>query len=123
MTPWMISENRIKMIQTITEPAIDKLEKRLYHFSRRSALERIGPWLLTLLSLVVFFLSQANFFLGMPGKQIDTGYYVLLTFGSLMFILAGLTLAQLLKLKVAGIELEKSAVDQITTSGGLGISK
>jgi hypothetical protein len=59
----------------------------------------------------------------MPGKQIDTGYYVLLTFGSLMFILAGLTLAQLLKLKVAGIELEKSAVDQITTSGGLGISK
>jgi hypothetical protein len=105
------------------ERAIDKLEKRLYHFSRRSRLERIGPWLLTILSLIVFSLSQANFFLGIPGKQIDTGYYVLLTFGSLMFILAGLTLAQLLKLKVAGIELEKSAVDQITTSGGLGISK
>ena len=103
--------------------AIDKLEKRLYHFSRRSALERIGPWLLTILSLVVFILSQSNFFFSIPGKQIDTGYYVLLTFGSLMFILAGLSLTQLLKLKVAGIELEKSAVDQITTSGGLGISK
>jgi hypothetical protein len=102
--------------------AIDKLEKRLYHFSRRSALERIGPWLLTILSLVVFVLSQSNFFFSIPGKQIDVGY-VLLTFGSLMFILAGLSLAQLLKLKVAGIELEKSAVDQITTSGGLGISR
>jgi hypothetical protein len=103
--------------------AIDKLEKRLEHFSRRSALERIGPWLLTLLSLVVFLLSQSNYFFSIPGKQIEIGYYVLLTFGSLMFILAGLSLAQLLKLKVAGIELEKSAVDQITTSGGLGISK
>jgi tetratricopeptide (TPR) repeat protein len=103
--------------------AIDKLEKRLYHFYRRSALERIGPWLLTILSLVVFSLSQANFFLGKPGIQMEIGYYVLLTFGSLMFILAGLSLTQLLKLKVAGIELEKSAVEQITTSGGLEISK
>ncbi len=29
----------------------------------------------------------------------------------------------IIKLKVAGIELEKSAVEQITTSGSLGISK
>ncbi len=107
--------------------SIEKLEKRLDRFSKRSALERIGPGLVTFLSFVVFSLSQANFFFGIPGKQpgnqIDVGYYVLLTFGSLMFILAGLSLTQLLKLKVAGIELEKSAVDQITTSGSLGISK
>jgi hypothetical protein len=83
----------------------------------------MGPWLLTILSLVGFFLSQANLFFSVPGKQIDIGYYILLTFGSLMFILAGLSLTQLLKLKVAGIELEKSVVEQITTSGGLGISK
>jgi hypothetical protein len=62
-----------------------------------------------------FSLSQANFFFSVPGKQIDIGYYVLLTFGSLMFILAGLSLTQLLKLKVAGIDLETSVVEQITT--------
>jgi hypothetical protein len=32
-------------------------------------------------------------------------------------------LPQLLKLKVPGIELEKTAVDQITTLGPVGISK
>ena len=75
------------------------------------------------MSLGVFSLSQANFFIGTPGKPIEIGYYVLLTFGSLMFILAGLSLTQLLKLKVAGIELEKSAVEQIATRRSFGISK
>jgi hypothetical protein len=51
------------------------------------------------------------------------GTYALLTFGSLIFMVAGLYLPQILKLKVAGIELEKSSVNQITISGTLGISK
>jgi len=57
-----------------------------------------------------------------PGAM-GAGYYALLSFGSLIFMIAGLYLPQILKLKVAGIELEKSSVDQITTAGSLGIRK
>ena len=57
------------------------------------------------------------------GGALSAGYYALLTFGSLIFMVAGLYLPQILKLKVAGIELEKSSVDQIGTGGTLGIRK
>ncbi len=49
--------------------------------------------------------------------------YALLSFASLVFMITGLYLPQILKLKVGAIELEKGAVDQIKTSGTLGISK
>lgn len=54
---------------------------------------------------------------------VGVGSYALLSFGSLMFMVAGLYLPQILKLKVAGIELEKSTIDQIATTGSLGIRK
>jgi hypothetical protein len=72
---------------------------------------------------LVFILTQSSFFFGRPITSIDAGYHSLLTVGALIFMVAGLYLPQLLKLKVAGIELEKRVVDQITTSGTLGISK
>ncbi len=51
--------------------------------------------------------------------------YFALTFASLIFIVVGLSLPQLLKLKIGrgGIELEKSSVEQMTMAGPLGISK
>ena len=52
-----------------------------------------------------------------------SGYYAVLTFGALIFMVAGLYLPQILKLKVAGIQLEKSSAEQITTPSALGISK
>ena len=55
--------------------------------------------------------------------ELAGGYYALLTFGSLLFMVVGLYLPQILKLRVAGIELEKSSVDQASTGGTLGISK
>jgi|GEM_PF-6522546 len=55
--------------------------------------------------------------------EMPAGYYALLTFGSLLFMVVGLYLPQILKLRVAGIELEKSSVDQAATGGTLGISK
>ena len=56
-------------------------------------------------------------------QPIETGYYILLTFGSILFMITGLYLPQLLKLKVGGIELEKSSVDQIKSSSPLSIGK
>lgn len=56
-------------------------------------------------------------------RTINAAQYILLTFGSLTFMVVSLYLPQLLKLKIAGIELEKSTIDQIKVTGTLGISK
>jgi tetratricopeptide (TPR) repeat protein len=56
-------------------------------------------------------------------QPVDVGYYALFTFGPLIFVVAGAYLQQISKLKFAGIEIEKSSVDQISTSSSLGISK
>ena len=46
-----------------------------------------------------------------------------LTFSALLFAIAGLGLPRLLKLKVAGIELERSSVTQVSSPVSLGIGK
>jgi tetratricopeptide (TPR) repeat protein len=56
-------------------------------------------------------------------QPMETGYYVLATFGSLLFMVAGLYLRQISKLKVGALELEKSTIDQISTSTSLGITR
>lgn len=55
--------------------------------------------------------------------SMETGYYVLSTFGCLLFMIAGLYLNQISKLKVGNLELEKSTIDQISTPTSLGITK
>ncbi|NOH01224.1 MAG: tetratricopeptide repeat protein [Chloroflexi bacterium] len=59
----------------------------------------------------------------MDYQQVDVGFYALFTFGPLIFFVAGAYLQQISRLKFAGIEIEKSSVDQISTSGSLGVSK
>jgi hypothetical protein len=44
-----------------------------------------------------------------------------LTFGSLLFMVAGLYLERMQKLKVPGIELAKTATDQVSAPSSLGI--
>jgi tetratricopeptide (TPR) repeat protein len=55
--------------------------------------------------------------------DMPAGYYATLTFGLLTFMVIGLYLPQILKLRVAGIELEKSGLDQAAAGTTLGISK
>jgi hypothetical protein len=55
--------------------------------------------------------------------KIAIGYYYALTFGFLLFMVVGLYLPQVLKLKFAGIELEKSSVDQSQAGRTVGIGK
>ncbi|OOP56639.1 MAG: hypothetical protein AYP45_08000 [Candidatus Brocadia carolinensis] len=54
---------------------------------------------------------------------IDVGYYVLLTFGALIFMIAGFYLPNLSKMKFGTIELEKGPSSQITPSGGIELEK
>jgi tetratricopeptide (TPR) repeat protein len=54
-------------------------------------------------------------------KPIEVGYFTLMAFGSLIFIVAGLYLQQISKFKFGTIEIEKSPVNQISSSIGLGL--
>jgi tetratricopeptide (TPR) repeat protein len=56
-------------------------------------------------------------------RPVETGYAVLLMFGSIIFMVAGLYLQQISKLKFGGLELEKSSGDQTRVATSLGISK
>jgi hypothetical protein len=64
---------------------------------------------------------KVGFFRGHPGKS-EPSVYLTLTLSSQVFMVVGLYLPQMLKLNVAGIELEKSAVRPIATSEALGIA-
>jgi tetratricopeptide (TPR) repeat protein len=101
--------------------AIEKLDKRLGWFSPNWLSEKMGPYIILGASISVFVMAQVGFFRGHPGK-IEASVYVTVTLSSLVFMVVGLYLPQILKLKVAGIELEKSAVSQISTSEVLGIA-
>ena len=59
-----------------------------------------------------------------PGWQesIEAGYYALLSFGALMFLVAGLYLQQLSKLKFGGFELEKTSEATTKVVSSLGIT-
>jgi len=81
----------------------------------------VGQGTILFVSGFVFLLTQISFLV--TGKLSDPRYDVPVTFGSIILMIAGFYLPRLLKLKVAGIELEKSSVDQVTSSGSIEISK
>ena len=102
--------------------AVEKIDKALPRRSPQRYMEDWGPSLILALSLVVFLVVQLKF-LKNP-QFLPPSEYITVTLGSLLLMVASCYLPQLLKLKVPGIELEKTAaVDQITTLGPVGISK
>ena len=107
------------------ETAKDKLDKLLNKRPLHWIPEKLVPWLVLGPSLFVLILTQVMFVLGFvrTPKALDTASYIALTFGSLIFVVVGLFLPEIQKLKGAGIELEKSTVTQISTSASLGITK
>jgi hypothetical protein len=72
------------------------------------------------LAVTLLVLVQLNFFVGHVGKQIGAAVYLPLSLGLLLFIIAAFYLPQLLRLKVAGIELEKSSTEAVTQPLGIG---
>ena len=77
--------------------------------SRQSTRERVGPWLVVLCMLFIFVVAQWQY---LGRETIGAGRYAALSFGAIVMAIAGLFLPELLKLKVAGVELEKSPVQQ-----------
>lgn len=111
--------------------ALEKLRKKVRTTQRDKLLDWIGPFVVCLAATAVFVFAQMDFFFaGKFGLDLfatkrvtDTGYYALLSFGAIVFMVAGLYLPKVLKLKVGAIELEKGAVEQISTPTSLGISR
>ncbi len=103
--------------------AQEKLEKRLRQLRFQRFAETIASGIVVLLSMFVFIIIQFHFFSNVEIIKVNYGNYALLTFGSILLVVAGLFLPHVLKLKVgaSGIELEKSPVEQITTSSSLDI--
>jgi hypothetical protein len=96
--------------------ALERLDK-LIPTRPQSVLEHGGRLLVAFLCVIVFGLVVGSVFFGWPADDLDAGVDTsVLVFGSLLFLMAGLYLPQVLKLKVAGIELEKSAPEQVTTT-------
>jgi hypothetical protein len=56
-------------------------------------------------------------------ETIDLGSYALLTFGSLLLMMAGAFLPQLTSLKLAGLQLEKASAERIETKTALAIER
>jgi hypothetical protein len=73
-----------------------------------SVRERYGPWIIFVCALFVFVLAQVQYITG----QISAAAHVTLTLSGIVLAIAGLILPELLKLKVGGIQLEKSPVEQ-----------
>ncbi|MGP1387014.1 MAG: tetratricopeptide repeat protein, partial [Thainema sp.] len=103
--------------------AREKIKKQIQRFTPQWFIEKMGPVVILVLSVLVFALSQLSFFISWPIQLAGTNQYVVLTFGSLTFMVVSLYLPQILKLKVAGIELEKSSVNQIQTPRNIGINR
>jgi tetratricopeptide (TPR) repeat protein len=99
--------------------AVEKLTKRIKLLSPQSLIEKTGPWIIFVASVLVFFFTQAGFWLQWPSwlnHQIQATLYSAMTLSSLALAIVGLYLPRILKLKVAGIEIEKSSVEQISTT-------
>ena len=117
--------------------AVEKIDKVLPRRSPQRYMEDWGPSLILVLSFAVFLVFQLSLLGSLVDKSklpawlnflaqaqgLPPSEYITVTLGSLLLMVASCYLPQLLKLKVPGIELEKTAVDQITTLGPVGISK
>jgi tetratricopeptide (TPR) repeat protein len=85
----------------------------------RRLLEELAPLVVVSLTLCALLALQLIFFTGWPVRPTPAEWLVG-TLGLLLFVFAGLSLPQLLKLKVGGIELERSAVEPgVPTSLGI----
>ena len=114
------------------ELSLEKVRKRLRAMAVEKVSSWIGQWAILLLAVCAFALAQLDFYfsggtvLGFdlwPASNLkESGYYALVTFGALAFMVAGTYLPRVLKLKVGAFELEKTTIDQISTPVSLGIA-
>jgi tetratricopeptide (TPR) repeat protein len=99
--------------------ACEKVERWTKAGPGGRSLEELAPFIVVGLAFGALVAVQIVFFAGWPVRPAASEWLVG-TIGLILFVVAGLSLPQLLKLKVGGIELERSAVEQgVPTSLGI----
>lgn len=99
--------------------ALRKIDERLRPRSVGWLPERVAAALCGLIALSILATSMV----AVGGGHLSAGYAVIFIFGGLVFLVASFYLPHLLKLKVAGVELEKSAIDSSVSKVPLQIRK
>jgi hypothetical protein len=81
--------------------------------------------IVALLAVAILVFTQWSKFFGWPLEEaeIKDAFYIPVTLAMLTFIVVGLVLPRILRFKVGGIELEKTAVSQVSAPSSLGISR
>ena len=111
--------------------AIDNITSQFRRQRSESLTEIVGPFFIFFAGLAAFVLTQLDFFfknaqlhdvLRLAGHM-TAGYYTVATFGALTFMVAGLSLPRVLKLKVGVIELQKTSIEQVSAPTGLNIPR
>jgi tetratricopeptide (TPR) repeat protein len=114
--------------------AIEKITQRLRRRASGSFVDLFGPLVIFTAGTAVFLFAQLDFFfrdtsirslfwLPVKSSVVEPTVYVVLTFGALLFMIAGLYLPKVLKIKVPGIELEKSSVERVSAPAALDINR
>ena len=111
----------LDVTQHMAQRAGEKVRRRLKWHASQAFAERMGPALVAGLALVVFALTQASVLAQEPISKVDGSMYALLSFGALLFVVAGLCLPRLLRLKIAGMELEQSALERAPLPRRVGV--
>jgi amino acid permease len=96
--------------------AIEKINKSLRQLRVDSLVNVWGPVCIFCLSVFVFLMAQLFFIHAWWSHSVKDALtnYISITFPSLLFMVAGVYLPQLLKLKLPGIELEKASVAKVS---------
>ena len=114
--------------------ALKKVAQQMARRSGGSVADIAGPIMVSVAATIVFALAQIDFFLrgtrlhqwlAMPADSAlqQPGYYATVTFSALAVMIAGVSLRKLLKLKIAGIELERTAPAPLASAAALGIGR
>jgi tetratricopeptide (TPR) repeat protein len=114
--------------------ALNKVAQQIRRRSSESIGDIVGPIVVSVAAGIVFALAQIDFFLrgtrlhqmlAMPAESVlqQPGYYATVTFSALAVMIAGVSLRKLLKLKIAGIELERTAPARLVPAVTLGIGR
>jgi len=109
--------------------AMDRVRQELHE--RRSVAGTQTSWALVGICMVLLVLVHLFFFVPWFRESLEAEYrksltpttYGMLTFGLIALLIAAVSLPQLLKLKVAGIALEKTAVEKATGPASLDLTR
>src|SRR5262249_36396624 len=107
--------------------AIEKIDKLVRQPPGELFADVIGPVIGFLACAGLFLFAQLDFFFPswLPSRSphSESSVYISLSFGALIFMVAGLYLPKVQKLKGPGIELDKTTVDRVSAPVSLDISR